>query len=530
MRKIGGFVALAVALTLTAGCSASSSSESSSKTPPPLDKEQMGTPDGFESYYSQQVNWRACEAEEITPSLSPRPSDLSAYECGTLKAPLDWEDSKSIPIELGVARYVPGREGAARQPLFFNLGGPGGDAVNSLSSVVNNIFTDNVTNHFQVVALDPRGVGVSTPVQCLTDEERAEEEQESISLDGMSPQERTAWYQTEMSELGNKCLEKSGEILGFVDTHSAAKDFDMARAVLGFEKMDYVGYSYGTLLGLTYADLFPTHVGRFVLDGVMDPAMTANEVSASQLQGMEESLYHWIEYCQAEGKCPLPGDLEGGKQWLIEFINGVEENPIPTGDPDRPLSANLAGTAIIGSLYSTETYPLLKEGLAAGAAGDGSTLLFLADFFNDREADGTYASNSSDAFMAINALDYEPVGTPEDWERDRLDLEARFPVLGKGFGFASAGLDSWPVKSSTPRRPLSAEGAPEMLLVGTTHDPATPYVMAENVNQAIDNTVLLTVEGWNHGAYRRSSPKCVTSIVDTFLINGELPAPGTVCD
>ena len=157
-------------------------------------------------------------------------------------------------------------------------------------------------------------------------------------------------------------------------------------------------------------------------------------------------------------------------------------------------------------------------------------MLFRSDFFNDREIDGTYSTNSDDAFTAINALDYQPVGTPEEWEEASERLAEAYPVLGEGFGYSSAGLRAWPVQSSTPRKAIAAKDAPAMLLVATTNDPATPYVMAENVHAAIENSVLLTVEGWDHTAYSRSASKCVQHTVDDFLIDGVLPKDGKVCD
>lgn len=527
MATLGLGLAGCSAATDTAGTGSTVEKTESAPNAPAAD---ANIPAGFEAFYEQPVDWRACEAQEVVSPSMAAPDDLEAYECATLVAPMDWEDPGGPEIELGLARYAPGRDGTNRDPLFYNLGGPGGGAVDSLSSVVRNVFTDKVVRNFQVIALDPRGVGASTPIQCLTDAERNEEEYREEDIDDLSPEELVAWHEDEMRTFGQKCLDRSGELLGYVDSNSVARDFDMARAALGFSSIDYVGYSYGTLIGAIYAELFPERVGRFVLDGVLDPAMNVNEVSEAQLQGMEESLYNWLEFCQREQECPFPGELEEQKQQVTQFFGDLIDQPIETADPDRPLNENLAYTALIGSLYSTETYPILKDAITQAQGGDGSMMLFLADFFNDREPDGTYSTNSDDAFMVINALDYQPVGTPEEWAEAAERLHEAYPLLGEGFGYGSAGLGVWPVESTTPRVPIQAKDAPEMLLVATTHDPATPYVMAENVHAAIKNSVLLTVEGWDHTAYSRSASKCVQHAVDDFLIDGVLPADGTVCD
>lgn len=520
---------------LLLGCTTSTSDPSDAsetsegKSSPTVADLSDQAPAGFEEYYSQPVEWWECEVSQIVPAMAPQPEDLQNYECATLFAPMDWSDPESEEIELSVARYIGGDEGEAAPPLFFNLGGPGGAAVDSVSMVVENILTPQVVDAYQVIALDPRGVGASSPIWCMTDEERDADFARVIDTASMTTDERVALYEEETGKLGAQCLERNGDILGFVDSNSAARDFDMARAALGFETMDYIGFSYGTLLGAIYAELFPEHVGHFVLDGALDPAMNVNEVSAAQLEGMENSLYHWIETCQAGPKCPLSGDLEAGKQQMIDLFAAIQENPLPTQDKSRDLNINLAYTGVVGSLYSTETYPLLTEGVRQALDGDGSTLLFLADFYNDRGPDGSFMSNGNDAFVAVNALDYEPVGTAEDWERESKMLTEKFPILGNDFGFGSAGLDAWPVKAEVTRQKITAPDAPDILVIGTTNDPATPYAMAQNLARDLTNGVLLTVEGWDHTAYSLDASDCVRGAVDRFLLNGELPQDGLVC-
>ncbi len=494
--------------------------------------DSASAPAGFEDYYSQVINWQPCEAEQVVLPMTPKPKDLEHYECATLEAPMNWDDPTSKPIELGIARYIGTKSDGSRAgtPLFFNLGGPGGGAVDSLSTVVGNVLTQQVVDSYQVVALDPRGVGTSTPIWCMTDQERDAETYREDEMEGMSDQELIAFAEKETERIGNQCLERNGEVLGFVDTDSAVRDFDMARAAMGANQMDYVGFSYGTALGAVYAELFPTHVGRFVLDGPLDTSLNITEVSAIQIEGMEKSLYHWIETCQAGSRCALNGDLESGKQQMIDFFDQVSQEPIQTSDPDRPLNHTLARTAVVGSLYGTDLYPLLTEGVKKAMDGDGSTLLFLADYFNDRDASGTYTSNSADAFIAVNSLDYEMVGTPEEWAAQSELIQKKFPVLGADYGLGPAGMDKWPVEPRVRRTAVTAPDAPEMLVIGTTNDPATPYVMAEAVASDLQNGILITVEGWDHTAYNRGASDCLRGAVDKFLLNGEVPEGGLRCD
>ncbi len=487
-------------------------------------------PEGFEDYYSQTIDWRQCEGDEITTAMMPVPKDLSPYQCGTLEAPMNWDDPASQTIELGVARYLGAGNNAEHPPLFYNLGGPGGGAIDSLSGFVENIVTTQIASSYNIIALDPRGVGSSSPIWCMTDEERDQDNALDVDFSGMTTEEIIEYNNQEVAKLGAQCLERNGEILGFVDSDSAARDFDMTRAVLGAETFDYLGFSYGTLLGAIYAELFPDHVGNFVLDAVLDPSLNINEVSAAQIAGMEASLYNWIESCTSQSKCALGSTLEAGKETVADLLDEIAAHPLPTTDEERPLNIGLASTAIIGSLYSTETYPILTQAVSQALKGDGSALLFLADFFNDRGVDGVYGSNSSDAFIAVNMLDYEPVGSAEEWAAEAEVISEKYPILGANFGFASAGLAEWPVDSRVSRSAVNGEDVPPMLLIGTTNDPATPYFMAQNLHRDLPSSVLLTVDGWNHAAYSSAASTCVIGYVDRFLLNGELPANGVTCD
>lgn len=527
MKKILLAAAAAAAVTL-AGCTPTGTQTAEQvpvSTPVPVTTD---IPAGFESYYTQEVQFEPCEVETIAGGWTQTPKELGRYHCATLSAPLNWDDPAAEPIELSVAWYAPHPDEQDRRLLFFNLGGPGGEAVESLVAFNEAILPPEIFEVYDTIAVDPRGVGGSTPVDCWTSAERDELFAESgpdwqeLTLD-----ETVAELTDQVKKDGEACLEKNGDILGYVDTDSAARDFDLVRALFGQEQMDYLGFSYGTFLGAVYADLFPSHVGRFVLDAPVDPSVDTNEMSALQAQGMEESLYHWIETCQEQPDCPLTGGLEDGKQQMIDFFAAVRENPLPTVD-GRLLTENLAVTGVVGSLYSTDSYALLTEGMAQAFDGDGTILLTLSDQYNGRKEDGSY-SNSQDAFVAINALDYEPAGTPEEWLAQAQQLAADYPVLGAGFGFASAGAEAWPVQSRVTRGPIVGEEAPEILIIGATHDPSTPYVMAEAMAKAFDKGVLLTRDGWGHGSYDQAATQCIQDAVTPFLLEGIVPADGLVC-
>ncbi len=540
-RRRGRSVTVVAAATTVALMAAACSVNTTSSIPPvatvspgtgsasgPSNAPQVdGTIAGF---YGQQLDWQTCAADQITTAGQEAPQELDAYQCATLAAPLDWDDPAGDTITLSIGRHLAGKD--SKGALFYNLGGPGGAAVSSLSYMVTDNFGADLVDNYDLVALDPRGVGASTPIICMTDEERDRYNAAEAATDDtdLSPDQIVARADEVVKQFGQGCLDHSGTLTAHVDTVSAAKDFDMARAVLGENRLTYLGYSYGTFLGATYAGLFPDKVGRMVLDGALDPALDVNQVSDLQMRGLDAALAHWVEDCQATSGCPLAGSTEDGLARLARFIDGLADSPLPTQDPDRPLTQSLALTAIIGMMYSTSTYATLTQAMQqALGSNDGSILLYLADFLNDRNKDGTYASNGTDALMAVNALDYEPVGTVDEWAADAAQLQEDLAILGPFAGYASAGLDAWPVDRHAHRAPISASGAPPIVVVGTTHDPATPYVMAQSLADQLDDAVLVTWDGWDHTAYAKSGSRCVAQAVEGYLVDGDLPQDGLTC-
>ncbi|WP_291451026.1 alpha/beta hydrolase, partial [Actinomyces sp. ICM47] len=279
----------------------------------------------------------------------------------------------------------------------------------------------------------------------------------------------------------------------------------------------------------TYAGLFPENVGRFVLDGALDPSLSIEDVSAMQMRGLDASLQQWIVDCATQSTCPMGRTKDEGISNVRAFLESLDKAPLPTSDPDRPLTESLAITAMIGAMYNTQWWPQLSDAYAdAVRRGAGSALLEIADLMNSRNPDGTYADNSTDAINAINNLDYEPEGTTDQWIERADALKSELPILGRYVGYPSAGLSAWPTEHAD-RQPIHATGAAPILVIGTTHDPATPYPMAQSLAEQLDSGVLITVEGWNHTAYRRGADQCVVRAVEDYLVKGNAPQNGLTC-
>ncbi|WIK64378.1 alpha/beta hydrolase [Gleimia hominis] len=504
-------VAILATALLVAGCSAGGSAEESKNG---AHSEKSSDPK-LQVFYDQEVKWGSCDGDAQVAEISQNRLQGKQYQCANVKVPVDYQKPEGPSVQLRVARFS--QDGSHnRTPLVYNPGGPGGSAIGGLASMVESVFSKDVLGKYDLVAPDPRGVGLSAPVKCLTPEQtdkmRASDES---SLDKI---------RSTMAKMGKQCLEESEQMTRHADTDSVVKDLDVLRAAMRQKKLNYVGFSYGTLVGIKYADAFGKNVGRMVLDGALDPAANVNEISQGQAEGFEASVDHWIELATKNGE--LPDQLPRGqaKTMIRTWLDQLESKPLPTADPNRPLTKSLAMSAILAGMYSTDSYKYVTQGvMQAMGSKDGSILLQIADLYADRKPDGSYSSNSFDAFNVVNALDYKPVGTPKEWEKTAEELKKKLPFVGSEFSYASAGLVDWPVKAPGERKALSASEAPEFLIVGTKNDPATPYKWAVNMHEAAAKSRLVSWNGWGHCAYRQDGSAGVRSTVDKYLIDGKVP-------
>lgn len=498
-------VASAVALSLVlAACTAGGDSANPTGVTPSSAAD--GAPDGFIDYYTQDVVWEACG---------------SGYECATLTAPTDWADPDSEPLDLAIKRLP--ALGERQGSLLINPGGPGASGI-SFVTQARATFGQPVQEAFDIVGFDPRGVGDSSPIVCLDDADK----DRALSEDFANDEQGRAAMQESLEEWADACDENTGDQLGHVDTQSAARDMDMMRSVLGDAKLNYLGFSYGTQLGATYAGLFPQNAGRLVLDGAIDTTLNSDEISAQQAVGFENALRAYVADCQSGADCPLAGDVDAGMAQVHDLLEQAFDDPLPT-DSDRDLTQSLMFYGIALPLYSQGNWPRLTEALTeAVQEGTGSTFLWLADIYNDREPDGSFSTNSAEAFRAINCLD--DAGNPDMafMEEQAAEIEAAAPTMGQFFTYNGLTCWDWPVAEVEPAFDLAAAGAPPIVVIGTTNDPATPYVWAEGLADTLDSGVLLTYEGEGHTAYG-SSNACVSDAVEGYLVDGDVPEDGLTC-
>jgi pimeloyl-ACP methyl ester carboxylesterase len=406
--------------------------------------------------------------------------------------------------------------------VLTNPGGPGASGITFLR--VEAPAMKNVNQRFDLVGFDPRGVGQSSPVRCLDGPQEDAFNALDVVLD--DPQEKQAAIQAAKA-FDAGCEQLSAQILPYVDTVSAAKDMEVMRSALGDTKLTYLGFSYGTYLGQTYAHLFPTHVRALALDGVVDPSLSANDLVVTQAASFELNLQAFLADCTARKTSSPPclyAQTGDPATKLNALINRLDASPLPVGS--RLLTRALAMIGISYPLYDQGAWRYLDQGLTLADQGKGAILLVLSDLYFERNSNGTY-TNANDANYAINCLDRPAPTDIAAYDRLGPAMAKVSPVFGPAFQYSDLACAYWPVKPTGHPGPLTADGAPPILLVGGTNDPATPYAWAQSVNQQLARSVLLTRQGNGHTSYDASA--CAHRAMDAYLIDLTLPPPGTVC-
>jgi pimeloyl-ACP methyl ester carboxylesterase len=455
------------------------------------------------------------------PSWAPCHADTGPvawpYQCASIQVPLDYNRPSDASISLALDRHP--ASGTKIGSLLINNGGPGVSGVDSLSYDVS-LMAKPILDHFDVIGFDPRGVGRSAPVICAD----GPAIDRFLDLDPAPTTDtgfQTLVAGTKSFVLG--CQARSAAILPYVSTENAARDIDQIRQAVGDAKLTYLGFSYGTLLGATYAELFPGRVRALALDGVVDPSIDPVAVSIAQAVGFEHQLSAFLADCTAHATCAWRpgGDLHAAFEALMARIR-TQRLP---GLGDRSLGEAEAVIGVSSALYSKAEWPDLAISLSLASRGMGAGLLALFDFYFQRRGDGSFA-NVLEANMAVNCLD-QPWPSPDVLRHDAAAAAQAAPDFGVAYLYGGLTCSLWPVPATGRPHTIRAAGSPPILVVGSTGDPATPYAGAQSLARQLASGVLLTRVGDGHTAYRSSA--CIRAAVDAYLIDLTVPATGTSC-
>ncbi|MGQ0465306.1 MAG: alpha/beta hydrolase [Sporichthyaceae bacterium] len=486
----------------TPSASATPSPTASAPTPDPAADAALAR------FYEQKLSWRNCDA---------------GVQCASVTVPTNWAEPSGETIELAVNR-VRARGGAERiGSLLINPGGPGAPGTRFLTGVADRFGAD-VRARYDIVGFDPRGVGSSAPVDCLTDRQL----DRALSADP-TPDDAAdiADVEAQAKALAEGCAAKTGSLIGHVDTESVARDIDVLRALFGDDRLNWLGYSYGTYIGATYARLFPSRVGRMVLDAVVDPALSNRQILLGQAKGFEIAFSAFVADCLKNKPCAI-GKSDGEvRTRLAALLKKLDAKPIKTRS-GRDLNEALATLGLLYGMYAEFLWPEVRAALSAAYAGDGSRLLTLADQYADRGLDGRYANNSAEAIYAVTCLDHPDRSSVADIQAVVPEFEAVSPLFGQFIAWGALPCAYWPVSLDRPAGPVRAPGALPILVLGTTNDPATPYEWSVNLAKQLESGVLLTREGDGHTAHG-SGNRCIDKAIDAYLVTGKTPPDGKRC-
>lgn len=486
LRRSTRLVAVALTLLFVAACAseADDSALGERDTGASQDDSASGDQGG-----ADQLDWSSC----------------GNAECAELDVPIDYDDPDGETLTLSISR-VPAT-GDRIGPLFVNPGGPGGTATDFAAGIAPSLPSE-ITEHFDIVGVDPRGLGASA-IDCGGDME------ELYGVDySIDSQDDTDELLEVSQSYVDGCEEDAGDLLAHLGTKDVARDIDAVRAAMGDEQLNYLGFSYGTAIGQQLADLFPDRVRAMIIDGVLEIGPTGIETAAEQALGFETALQRYADDCNDDSSCPLAPDAIGAIEELQAL---VEEAPIPA-EP-RDLGPGELSTGLAMPLYSEMLWPDLSDAVADALDGDGTGMVALADQY--------IGVADFDIYFAVNCLDFEWPEDPNELLDAATAAAEEAPHFGEPIVNDYIRCALWPVEEE-PMTEITAPDAPPILVVSTTGDPATPYEAGVRTAERLESGVLLTYDGDGHTVVG-NGVDCIDDIVVAYLVDLEVPEDGTTC-
>ena len=474
-------------------------------------------PANLATYYSQTPAWTSCGTTSSSGTASAR------EQCAWITVPLDYADPTGATIRLRLAKW-PATGSTKLGSLVVNPGGPGASGIDFGEYVATS--APGIAAAYDVVGFDPRGVGSSAPITCLTGPQTTT----FLRTESTPTTARQEQAYLKVSQgLAKGCLSLSPGLARNVGTDNTVQDMDIIRAALGDKVLNWLGASYGTYLGTRYIEQYPSRVGRMVLDGVVDPSLDAMALSYGQSLAFQRALTRFAADCARHHTCPYPGGADGVIKGINALLAQLDTHPMRTSGR-LPLIQNEATTAVIQAMYAPFLWPTLRKGLSQARSGDGTGLQRLAAFASDQTSPDTYASNMASAFPAIGCWDEPapPGATGLKAAAAEWSAKATVPEIARTLAWGNLPCAVWFGHSPVAPAPAQSTTTAPILLVGTTYDPATPYWWAQALHQQLPTSTLLTFEGDGHTAFGNGSA-CIDRAITAYLVQGALPAPNTVC-
>ncbi|MET7425848.1 alpha/beta hydrolase [Dactylosporangium sp. NPDC005555] len=462
------------------------------------------------------AQWKSCP--DVYKGIFASPPQNVKYDCATVKVPQDWhnpEGSGTFDVALVRGRSTTQRDRVGS--LFINPGGPGASGFDY--AVYRSVYLPaEVVRRFDVIGFDPRGIGRSSPVKCFSDADL----DANFGIDP-DPQTDAAFGESVAltRKLAQSCGDKYGDTLRYFSTEQTARDMDAMRAAVGERQLTYLGYSYGTLLGAVYAQLFPKNVRALVLDGAVDPTLSMRDSAEKQAAGFEHAFDNFSTWCKANaGSCPIGPDP---RAVVTKAIADARTSPVQ--GKGRSATTGWVFTAVVSSLYSESSWRSLATAMQDLRAGKPEKMFQLADSYAERDPQGKY-TNMFDANAAVGCADSDDTPTVEQAKALQPQWRQKYPLFGGALALNLI-CAQWPGKRD-PYPAGGATGSAPIVVIGTLGDPATPYEQAPALAKMLGVGTLVTWKGEGHTAYPKTG--CVIDAVNRYLIDLRVPATNLTCD
>jgi pimeloyl-ACP methyl ester carboxylesterase len=453
------------------------------------------------------------------------------FQCATLTVPVDWRAPTGETMGIALTRLPAAAPEQRIGSLVLNYGGPGSSGIEHLRSSFGRL-PQTVRDRFDVVTFDPRGTGASRPVDCVDD--AFLDQSGNLAAVPTTAEQLDALHQWS-AQFAAGCVQRMGAYAGQVGTRNVARDMEAIRVALGDPKLTYVGFSYGAALGAAYAQMFPTSVGRLVLDGPPDYWISSRDYAYRQAKGFMDALSGFLDWCAQSG-CSLAAS-GAPRDVLNQLIARVDQEPMPATyvrdgvTREGVLTPSLLENAVLFLLYDrSRGWPLLADALSQAAnSGSAPSLLAYADQWVGRSPDGHW-DPLVEANSVISCVD-RPTKTAPSTDAELADVatfQSQLPPWGGGWATASCVGMPKPAKGDK-LGDVRVRGTAPILVIGTTNDPATPYVGAEALVKRIQGSDLLTFESTEHTAFGRGISTCIDDAVTAYLVDGTVPPSGTRC-
>ena len=440
--------------------------------------------------------------------------------------PVDYAKPKGDRFTLAL-RKAPATDPSKRiGSLVINPGGPGGSGV-EYAQYASFVFSPAVRAAYDVVGFDPRGIGASSPVRCLSNSDMDLLFSADPTPD--SPAERSTLL-ADVDGVTKRCAARGGARAMHMSTTEVARDMDVMRVLLGDPRLNFFGGSYGTFLGAIYADTFPQKVGRMVLDSAMSPNQTDEQEMTYDIQGFESSIDAFIGWCVTRSDCALGSDRSSARQKIVDLLDQVERHGLTTSKPGlTTIGEGWVGFSIFMCLYSDTSWPTLNKGLAQAFTGKGDILLAKGMSVVERNIIGDYAPSSYlQAMIPVRCADWPRYTSDPALEAEQKSAKAAHPLWARMTGELYDNCRTWPDAGRTPKGRTLAQGAGPILVIGNERDPATPIGGTKQLAQDLASGILLTSDHDGHGTYYAGN-SCVDSAVDGYLLRGTAPADDMTC-